>query len=63
MLKTEQKNFYSSIRALERLYNVGVTTRYDKDKDMTYWILGSRVVGFSGGVVGDSKHYKLLENV
>lgn len=62
-MKTEQKNFHSSIRALERLYNTGVTTRYDKEKDTTYWLLGSRVVGLSGGVVGASKYYKLLENV
>lgn len=63
IMKTTKNHFHSVIRALEKLYNAGVTTQYDKDQDVTNWFLGSHIVGLSGGVVGASKYYKLLESI
>lgn len=61
MKNTTKNEFHSVLRVLESLYNAGTTTRYNKDKDITEWFIGSHIVGVSGGVVGASTFYSLLE--
>ncbi len=58
----DRRTFFDHVRQHEYCANAGSITQYDSLTESTRWSVAGKLVGVSGGKIGESTWYKIVQS-